>query len=90
MEHSPLPQSKISKGGKSAESFLWVSAKGEWLPRAPHRRPSFLCHSHSLPPPPPSVPPSYIKIYFTIISFRPWLQKDELPSEVIGESVLGS
>jgi hypothetical protein len=40
----------------------------------------------------PSLPvsPSAVQIYFMIISFYPWLQKDGSASEVIGESVLSS
>lgn len=41
MEHGPLPQPKISEGGRSAEASLWASAKEEWLPMAPRLRPGF-------------------------------------------------
>lgn len=85
----PSPPAEALKGRKVSR-VLSLGLRQGGVAMAPHLSPSFLCHSHSWPPPPPPVPPSSIQIYFTIISFRPWLWKDGSPGKVIGESVLGS
>lgn len=75
------------KGRKASEVPSLGLSQGEW------QQPSHLSPSSWLAPlavAPLPVPRSSVRIYFTIISFHLWLQKDGSASKVIGESVLGS